>query len=237
MAEPPALFTGLIGRPSSGKSPGLDVVTGLLSRLESGRHDDWDERRRAHEPHCAAAKERRSRWEKEVKGAVKAGLPPPDMPADAEDPEPPQPRRLFSTEPTVQKTALLVHSNPRGLLLVRDELAGWVGGVDLYTRGDGNDRAFWLQAYGGRRWTPDRVKDGDNAKIIPHLLWGLSGGIQPDAWRANCKPAMMTTWPHVCSMHGLNQCCHGARSKRRITWVHLPRSKGLLSCHGTRPIR
>lgn len=179
-AEPPALFTGLIGRPSSGKSPGLDVVTNLLSQLESGRNDDWDDRRRAHKRDCAAAKERRSGWESEVKIAVKAGRPPPDMPANAEDPEPPQPRRLFSTEPTVQKAALLVHCNPRGLLLVRDELAGWIGGMDLYSRGDGNDRAFWLQAYGGRRWTPDRVKDGENAKIIPHLLWGLTGGIQPD---------------------------------------------------------
>ncbi|HJU19082.1 MAG TPA: DUF3987 domain-containing protein, partial [Stellaceae bacterium] len=87
---------------------------------------------------------------------------------------------LFSTEPTTEKAARLVHGNPRGLLLVRDELAGWIGGMDRYSRGDGGDRAFWLQAYGGRHWTPDRIKDGDRAIIIPHLLWGLAGGIQPD---------------------------------------------------------
>ena len=67
-AEPPALFTGLIGRPSSGKSPGLDVVTNLLSRLESGRNDDWGERRRAHKRDCAAAKERRSDGRTKSKG-------------------------------------------------------------------------------------------------------------------------------------------------------------------------
>lgn len=178
--EPPALFAGLIGRPSSGKSPGLDVVTDLLARLESRRNDDWDDRRRAHLRDCATAKERRTTWESEIKGAIKARCPPPDMPAEAEDPEMPQRRRLFSTEPTVEKAARLVHGNPRGLLLVRDELAGWIGGMDRYSRGDGNDRAFWLQAYGGRHWTPDRIKDGERSIIIPHLLWGVMGGIQPD---------------------------------------------------------
>ena len=178
--EPPALFAGLIGRPSSGKSPGLDVVTNLLAQLEKSANDDWDERRRAHKRDCAEAKERRSLWEAEVKKAVKLAVAPPDMPDGAEDPESPQRHRLFSTEPTVEKAAHLVHSNPRGMLLIRDELSGWIGGMDRYSHGDGNDRAFWLQAYGGRPWTPDRIKHGDRSIIIPHLLWGLVGGIQPD---------------------------------------------------------
>ena len=33
---------------------------------------------------------------------------------------------------------------------------------------------------GGRPWAPDRVKDGDRATTIPHLLWGVVGTIQPD---------------------------------------------------------
>ena len=102
------------------------------------------------------------------------------MPADAEDPDPPQRRRLFSTEPTVEKAARMAHGNPRGLQLVRDELAGWIGGMDRYSRGAGNDRAFWLQAFGGRHWAPDRIKDGEHEIIVPHLLWGVCGGIQPD---------------------------------------------------------
>lgn len=178
--EPPALFAGLIGRPSSGKSPGLDTVTGLLAQQEMALNEDWEERRRAHIRDSTAAKERRSRWEGEVKTAVGKGHSPPDMPADADEPEPPQRRRLLSTEPTVEKAARLVHANPRGLLLVRDELAGWIGGMDRYSRGDGSDRAFWLQAYGGRPWAPDRVKDADRATTIPHLLWGVVGAIQPD---------------------------------------------------------
>ena len=52
--------------------------------------------------------------------------------------------------------------------------------MDRYSSGRGGDRAFWLQGYGARPWTPDRVKDGDNPINVPHLLWGVLGGIQPD---------------------------------------------------------
>ena len=179
-SEPPALFTGLVGRPSSGKSPGLDVVTNLLALLETAINEDWDNRRRAHKRDCAAAKERRAVWESEVKAAIKNGQLPPEMPAQAEDPDAAQRYRLFSTDPTVEKAAHLGHGNPRGLLLVRDELSGWIGGMDRYSRGNGSDRAFWLQAYGGRHWTPDRIKDGESEVGVPHLLWGICGGIQPD---------------------------------------------------------
>lgn len=62
-SEPPALFTGLVGRPSSGKSPGLDVVTKFLAELETECNVDWEIRRRAHKRDLAAAKERRTSWE------------------------------------------------------------------------------------------------------------------------------------------------------------------------------
>lgn len=179
-AEPPAVFTAEVGRPSSGKSAGLDAVTKLLAQLEVEINTDWDDRRRSHKRDVAAAKERRALWERDVKTAVKNKVPPPDMPADAEDPEPPSRRRLLSVDPTVEKAARLNLANPRGLLLVRDELAGWIDGMDRYSRSSGSDRPFWLQAYGGRHWTRDLVKDGDRELIVPHLLWGVCGGIQPD---------------------------------------------------------
>src|SRR5690349_611828 len=91
----PPLNTAEVGRPSSGKSPGLDTVTNLLAQLEIELNKDWDDRRRAYKRDLAAAKERRAMWENDVKTAIKGKLPPPDMPADAEDPDPPQRRRLF----------------------------------------------------------------------------------------------------------------------------------------------
>jgi Protein of unknown function (DUF3987) len=178
--EPTVLFVGMVGRPSSGKSPGLDAVSGPIAELEVTLNEDWDDRRRLYRRDCAEAKEQRAVWETQIKEAVKKRQPPPDMPADAEDPQPVARHRLFSTDPTTEKAVRLSHANTRGLLLIRDELSGWIGSMDRYSRGNGGDRAFWLQAYGGRPWTQDRIKDGDTEIVVPHLLWGICGGIQPD---------------------------------------------------------
>ncbi len=177
--EPPAIFAALVGRPSSGKSPALDVVQDLLSHAEAEENQDWPERRRQHQSALAKAKERRTLWDAEVKVAVREHKAPSDMPAEAEDPKPEQRHRMFTTESTVEKAARLSEPNPRGMILIRDELSGWLAGMDRYSGTAGGDRAFWLQAYGGRPWTQDRVKDPEPV-VIPHLLWSILGTVQPD---------------------------------------------------------
>jgi hypothetical protein len=181
-AEPPAINVANVGKPSAGKSPAQDAVIDPLSILEADDNVDWKERRRAHRADKAIAAEKEAKWKDEVKKAVRDGKPPPDMPADAMPPEAPQRRRIFSTDPTVAKAERMSAANPRGLLLGRDELAGWLAGMDRFngTGRAGSDRAFWIEAYGGRRWTPDRVKDEDDEISVPHLTWSIIGGIQPD---------------------------------------------------------
>jgi Protein of unknown function (DUF3987) len=176
--EPPVLWSALVGNPSSGKSPALDAVGELLRRLEVERNADLDERRRLHEADKQSAKERRVLWEQRVKAAVKDGGVAPPLPADAEVTDLPQRRRLMTTDPTTEKLVRLVAENPRGLILMRDELAGWIGGMDRYN-GAGSDRACWLEAYGGRPFFPDRVKDTTPIQV-PHLTVAITGGIQPD---------------------------------------------------------
>lgn len=178
--EPPAINAALIGNPSAGKSPALDALVSPLAEIEVSINEDWKERKRQHATDKAAAAERKANWEKEVKAAVKNGNPPPCMPADAVEPDPPQRRRILSTDPTVAKAERMSAGNPRGMALVRDELAGWIAGMDRFANGAGSDRAFWLQAYGGRHWSPDRVKDGDAEISVPNLTWSIVGGIQPD---------------------------------------------------------
>lgn len=176
--EASAINAALVGNPSAGKSPALDALVSALSDIEADDNTDLSERQRQHATDKRAAAERREKWEQEVKNAVNLNTPPPLKPVDAVDPEPPQRRRVFSTDPTVAKAERMSAANPRGLLLVRDELAGWIAGMDRYS--GGGDRQFWLQAYGGRTWTPDRVKDGDAEISVPHLTWSIVGTIQPD---------------------------------------------------------
>ncbi|WP_372620868.1 DUF3987 domain-containing protein [Falsiroseomonas sp.] len=207
--EPTTLWAAAVGLPSSGKSGGMDEAADALAAIEAEANTDWEERCREYRTRKQEAREIRERWEGEVKAAVKGSTPPPMEPAGAREPDPPARRRAMTTDPTIEKAGRMAADNPRGLLLLRDELAGWLGGMDRYGGAGGADRPFWLQSYGGRRWVPDRVKDGDRGVEVPHLTWGILGAIQPDrvasllmagdddglaarflyAWPATIKPA------------------------------------------------
>jgi hypothetical protein len=121
----------------------------------------------------------REAWERDVRTAATLGSPPPDLPEEAKAPPEPVRPRVLVADSTVEKLGLLAARHPRGLLHHRDELAGWLGSFDRYGGGAGSDRAFWLEAYGGRAYVIDRVKNPDPVRI-PHLAIGVSGGIQPD---------------------------------------------------------
>lgn len=92
------------------------------------------------------------------------------------------PRRLLVGDATTEALAHLMASNARGILCVRDELAGWFGSIDRYTDrrgGSSPDRAFLLSAYDG---VPDSVdrRTGDRRNLlIPRISLWLTGGIQP----------------------------------------------------------
>ncbi len=81
---------------------------------------------------------------------------------------PPEPQvpRLRQHDVTIEKVVeLLAHAAPKGLLIVRDELTGWIAGMNAY---NGGGRAFWIEAYGGRPYRVERKAD-PNPIIVPHL--------------------------------------------------------------------
>jgi len=179
-AEPPVLWCAAVGLPSSGKSSGLDEAAAALSTLEAVANEDWEARQREYRTRKQEADEVREKWKAEVKAAVKNGAAPPLQPEAAREPDPPAKRRAVTSDPTIEKAGQMAAQTPRGLLLLRDELSGWLGGMGRYSGAADGDRAFWISAHGGRRWMPDRVKDGDAGVVVPHLTFGVVGTIQPD---------------------------------------------------------
>ena len=93
--EPPVLFTGLVGLPSSGKSPAIDTVHDPLKEAERRLAGGFDEVHRRWSTRKAEAEATRERWEREVKEAVKIGTPAPRMPEGAVTPAEPRPPRLL----------------------------------------------------------------------------------------------------------------------------------------------
>jgi hypothetical protein len=85
-------------------------------------------------------------------------------------------RRYTTQDPTVQKLGALLRENPRGLLLVRDELAGWLHSLEK--PGNEGDRQFYLEAWNGTGgYYVDRV--GRGTVHIPALTVSVLGGITP----------------------------------------------------------
>ena len=59
--------------------------------------------------------------------------------------------------------------------MMRDELAGWLLGMNRFNAGA---RAFWLEAYGGRPYSLDRIKSAGRI-YVPRLAVAWHGGVQP----------------------------------------------------------
>jgi putative DNA primase/helicase len=82
-------------------------------------------------------------------------------------------RRYLTNDPTVEKLGELLRQNPRGLLVSRDELAGWL--KTLEKTGREGDREFYLEAWNGDgSYTFDRI--GRGTLHIPAVTVSIVGG-------------------------------------------------------------
>jgi hypothetical protein len=176
--EPPILWTASVGNPSSGKSPGQDAACDLMSMIEADANAELEEKLAAWNTANRAARIHLELWEQATKAALKKGAPPPEMPVAAVAPERPTRKRIVTSDTTIEKAARILIENTKGLLLKRDELAGWIGSLERYGS-NGSDRAFYLESYGGRPYVVDRVKDTEPI-VVPALTIAITGGIQPD---------------------------------------------------------
>lgn len=174
-AEPCILWCGVVGDPSSRKSPALDTVTERLRNIERDCAEQHKEDLRAWKEDSERAKASRTDWEKSVSAAVKDCKPTPRLPDDAVDPEEPHRRRTMVMDATPEAIGAILAGNPTGTLHFRDELAGWLQSFDRYSPGG---REFWLEAYGGRPFVIDR-KGAKQPISVPFNGVSVLGGIQP----------------------------------------------------------
>jgi hypothetical protein len=93
---------------------------------------------------------------------------------------PAPPPRFVVFDSTVEKLGEILARYDRGLLVKRDEFAGFLGAMERYGSGKGAsaDRAFWLTAFDGGPYTVDRINRGET--LIRNLSVSLVGGIQPE---------------------------------------------------------
>lgn len=171
-SEPAILWTAIVGDSGTMKSPALEVV---LSPVR-------DRQRRVLADHADAMKQHRDdllRYDRDLAGwkKTKGGGEPP------EKPEEPIAERYWCDDPTIEALVVLLLHQWRGLLMVRDELAGWIGSFDRYSGGKGGDVARWLEMFGGRSMVVDRKTGIPRTLFVPRAAVSVAGGIQPEILR------------------------------------------------------
>lgn len=159
--ERACLWVALVGEPSWMKSPALEVARRPLKRQDALDHERHEYEMAAWEAECD-----------EIRAAAKKGEKP-KLP-----PKPVEVRRVTS-DATIEKLADLMAPSP-GLTLIRDEIAGWVGAFNRYTKAEG-DRQFFLECYSGGPYTVDRISRG--TVRVPDVYLNILGGAQPDRAR------------------------------------------------------
>ena len=178
-AEPPALWCASVGDPSSGKTSGaapitrdaLRTVERQMARGHPAEVARWDEL-------ASVGRAALKQWEQAVAKALKAGDPVPAKPELATIPPKPIRPRASVTDATVEAVAPLLAGLPKGVLNLRDEMAGWLLNLSRYANG-GSDRPFWLEAYNGGPHQVDRAKF-DAPILIPRLAIPAFGTVQPE---------------------------------------------------------
>lgn len=175
----PNLWGAIIGRPSAMKSPAMRSALAPVYAIQDEMRTTWEGDQRVAKVEEALDALDLKVKRKDAEKAMKTG----DREAAREflvafgedDEEVPCPR-LIINDATVEKLGELLNENPTGLLLVRDELPGWL--ARMQKEEFQSERAFYLEAFNGDcPFTYDRI--GRGTVHIAHTTLSLVGGVQP----------------------------------------------------------
>jgi len=149
------LWVGVVGRPGSGKSPGMDYAQQLINDLQkrawSTYQTEFEAWKGSQQPG------------KVVKLSAQARLDAPKL------------ESFYTTDATIEAIAALADASP-GFCMIRDEIVGWVKAHDAYRQA--GDRQTWLSLWSGAPLKIDRKSTA--TVFIPTPSVSVAGGLQPD---------------------------------------------------------
>ena len=178
--QPTVSWVMCIGNPSCGKSPALDAVMSVMQQLARPLKKQAEQEWAKWMGEKSLADLAEADWKKKVKEAFAKDAQPPEQPEAMRLSQEPHVPRLVIGDITIERLAQILARQPKGALQYRDELTGWLQSFQRYS--SGSDKPFWLEAYGGRAYTVERV--GREPVAINQLLLSIVGGIQPDKLEA-----------------------------------------------------
>ena len=136
----PNLWGGIVAPPGLLKSPVMSAVSRPLTRIEVLWRAEYESALSDYEQTKEEAELKRAAWREQFKAAQKSGHDAPLRPDDSISE--PVCQRLITQDATAEKLHELLRDNPAGIMVIRDELSGWLATLDK--AGREGERGFFL---------------------------------------------------------------------------------------------
>jgi hypothetical protein len=160
----PNLYGGIVAPPGFMKTPVMQAATRPLVDIENEWHKEFAAEMEEYEIKLADWKAHN-----------------PSTGGDKRKPKTPRARRLVVNDGTFEKIHELMRENPAGLLVICDELAGWL--AQLERAGREGERGFFLTCWDGNSpHSLDRI--GRGSIRVPATCLSMFGSIQPARFRS-----------------------------------------------------
>lgn len=152
------LYIGVVAKSGVGKSPATNTVFKPVYQIDKENQEQYEQEMEAYELALEA-------WKKIKKNP-------------GPKPKPPQKKDIILDDWTIESVADSLISNPKGVLLYRDELAGTLLDMDKYAGEKGSTKTRLLTAYDAKKpWKITRI-NSQRVGYIPNPCVSLYGGIQ-----------------------------------------------------------
>lgn len=168
-SEPAIVWAVIVGESGTQKTPAFRLVLQPLRDLQAKAMKAHAAALETYEIEILRFEKRLAEWKRS-----KSDRDPPQKP------ELPPATRMVVSDTTVEALAPILLANPRGVLLARDEIGGWLGSFDRYSGGKGGaDEAHWLSMHAGECITIDRKTGMPRTIYVPSASVSVTGSIQP----------------------------------------------------------
>lgn len=163
---PAILWTCVIAKSGSAKSPAMKLAVRFLRKIQDRFDKEHELAAESHRPELLRHEAALKTWKADgCQG---------DMPAE---PVAPVHRRVMTTDGTLAGLADLMSKDPSGKLFFADELAGWLVGMAKFNAA-GDDSNSWNELYDGQSFWHDRKVAKSLRVRYPAL--SVTGGLQPE---------------------------------------------------------
>ncbi|MBL8815194.1 MAG: DUF3987 domain-containing protein [Planctomyces sp.] len=166
---PPIIWAILVGESGTQKSPPFRMATTPLKERQKRDVSAFAAVNSQYLTDLKAYKRDHKLWEKTREGE------------EPQQPDRPLRRRCVVQDSTIEALAPILKENPRGVLLARDELSGWLAGFDKYSNkaSASSEVPKWLEIYNCESITIDRKTGDDRFTFVKEPSVSICGGIQP----------------------------------------------------------